>query len=329
VATDTWLGGPTPGAPPVPTSLEELRAVAREQRGLVTRRQCLAAGLTARAVDMRLEKERWTRLQRGVYLTLPGRDDWRTQALAALLACGPDAAWSHWTAAHVWGLAPTPPRLVEILVPHSFAVAKPDGARVRRARHLDDRVDPLRWPWLTTVEETILDIAATADLDETFAVMGRAFQRFRTTEPAVLSRLSGRAKHPCRALLTEVLSDAEAGAESAMELRFVRDVERAHGLPSATRQMRTAASRRDVHDVAYPEQRVLVELDGRLWHEWGSRTVEGLRDRRSAADGWLTVRAFWMDVLRPCSLAVEISAILRTRGWQDSLHRCRRPGCSA
>jgi hypothetical protein len=82
--------------------------VANEQRGLVTRRQCLAARMTARAVDVRVETGRWCRVQRGVYLTLPGRDDWRTQALAALLACGPDAAWSHWTAAHVWGLMPAP-----------------------------------------------------------------------------------------------------------------------------------------------------------------------------------------------------------------------------
>ena len=301
--------------------------MANEQRGLVTRRQCLAAGMTARAVDVRVETGRWCRVQRDVYLTLPGRDDWRTQALAALLACGPDAAWSHWTAAHVWGLMPAPPRLIEILVPHAFSVADPVGARVRRARRLDERVDPLRWPWLTTVEETILDIAETANLDETFALLGRAFQRFRTTEPAVLARLSARSRHPSRALLAQVLSDAGEGAESAMELRFLRDVERAHGLPRATRQLRTTPSRREVHDVAYPEQRVLVELDGRLWHEWGSRTVEGRRDRLSATDGWLTVRAFWMDVLRPCSLAGEIAGILRTRGWCGAPHRCRRQGC--
>jgi hypothetical protein len=162
---------------------------------------------------------------------VPGRDDWHTQALAALLACGPDAAWSHRTAGHVWGLIPTAPQTFEILVPHAFTVAEPDGTKVRRSRHLDARVDPLRWPWLTTVEDTLLDIAESPDVDETFAIAGRAFQRFRTTEDAVLSRLAARPRHAQRALLIEVLCDASTRAESTMELRYARDVERAHGLP--------------------------------------------------------------------------------------------------
>jgi hypothetical protein len=310
----------------MPTSLETLRDVAAEQRGLVTRRQCLAAGMSARAVEMRLENAHWAHVHQGVYLTLPGRDDWRTRALAALLACGPNAAWSHRTAAHVWGLVAAP-QTFEILVPHAFTVVEPDGTKVRRSRHLDDRVDPLRWPWLTTVDDTLLDIAESADIDETFAVAGRAFPRFRTTEAAVLSRLAARARHPHRALLVEVFSDASSGAESAKELRFLCDVERAHGFPTAIRQRRTTPSRHELHDVSYDEQRFIVELDGRLWHEWTSRVTEGLRDRRSAADGWLTIRLFWPDLLRPCVLATEIAAILRSRGWRGQLRRCSRGEC--
>jgi hypothetical protein len=79
--------------------------------------------------------------------------------------------------------------------------------------------------------------------------------------------------------------------------------------------------------VTYDQQRFIVELDGRLWHEWGSRVTEGLRDRRSAADGWLTIRVFWPDLVHPCVLAAEIAAILRTRGWRGPLSRCRRADC--
>jgi hypothetical protein len=73
-------------------------------------------------------------------------------------------------------------------------------------------------------------------MDETFALLGRAFYKRLTTEPALLGRLSLRPRHPARELLATVLGDVADGAESAMELRYLRDVERAHGLPRGRRQ---------------------------------------------------------------------------------------------
>jgi very-short-patch-repair endonuclease len=44
-----------------------------------------------------------------------------------------------------------------------------------------------------------------------------------------------------------------------------------------------------MHDVAYDEQRVLVELDGRLGHEgFEAQRKDGRRDRRGAGSGWLS-----------------------------------------
>ena len=164
----------TLGAPGLPCGLDDLRRVASAQCGLVTRQQCLAARLSSKAIEVRLASGRWRRIQHGVYQTAPGREDWWSSALAAHLACGPDAAWSHRTAAFVWGLLPQPPRTLELLVPRDFAVRPPRGTIVRRSRHLDDRVDQLWWPWVTTVEDTILDIAHAATIDELFALLGRA-----------------------------------------------------------------------------------------------------------------------------------------------------------
>ncbi|HEY6741586.1 MAG TPA: hypothetical protein VI110_04440, partial [Lapillicoccus sp.] len=50
-------------------------------------------------------------------------------------------------------------------------------------------------------------------------------------------------------------------APNAMELRYVRDVERAHGLPAGRRQRPAPGGGPERHDVAYDEQQVLVELD--------------------------------------------------------------------
>ena len=316
------------GPPAPPRFPAELDRVASEQCGLVTRAQCLNAGMSSKAVEVRLANGRWRRVQHGVYLTAPGRDDWWTAAMAAHLACGPDAAWSHHTAAFVWGLIHSPPRQLELLVPRDFAVRPPRGARVRRCRDLDARVDQLWWPWVTTAEDTILDLAEVVNVDEIFALLGRAFQRHRTTERSLAIRLAARSRHPRRALLREVLGDVAGGAESAMELRYLRDVERAHGLPHGERQHSSDPRSAERHDVAYAEQRVLVELDGELCHEGrGARIRDGRRDRRGAAAGWLTARAFWPDVVGACALAGEVGAILRTRGWAGQPHTCRRRQC--
>ncbi|MFW5470395.1 type IV toxin-antitoxin system AbiEi family antitoxin domain-containing protein [Knoellia sp. CPCC 206435] len=106
------------------TDWSTLRRLADQQRGLLTRAQCLDAGLSDDALQWRADSHRWVRLHEGVYLTTPGRDDWRTTSLAALLAvdtsspaCG--AAYAGHAAAFLWGLRPRPPAVTEIVVPHA------------------------------------------------------------------------------------------------------------------------------------------------------------------------------------------------------------------
>ena len=249
--------------------------------------------------------------------------------MAAHLACGPDAAWSHHTAAFVWGLIHSPPRQLELLVPRDFAVRPPRGARVRRCRDLDARVDQLWWPWVTTAEDTILDLAEVVDVDEIFALLGRAFQRHRTTERllAILSRgaVTPPATRTCCGRCSGTSPVAPRAPWSCATSAMSKERTDCRTASDNTSAIREAAER---HDVAYAEQRVLVELDGELGHEGrGARIRDGRRDRRGAAAGWLTARAFWPDVVGACALAGEVGAILRTRGWAGQPHTCRRRPC--
>jgi hypothetical protein len=322
------MAGRTLGAPPVPRDLGMLAAVAAEQRGLLTRRQCLAAGMTDRAIRWRLCRDRWLPVHQAVYQTVPGRDDWHTGALAAQLAV-PDSAWSYRTAAYVQGLVREPPHEIELVVEAERRVVDPPGVRVRRRLNVNDTVDQLHWPWRTVVEETLLDVSSTSSAEELFALLGRGFQRRLISEQSVSTALDRRRGHRYSALLTEVLGVAANGAESAMEIRYVRDVEKAHGLPAGVRQRPAPGGGPERHDIAYDEQKVLVELDGRLAHEgFDAQRQDGRRDRRGATRGWLTVRAYWMDVaVTPCELAVDVDAILVSRGARSELRPCRRRTC--
>lgn len=311
-----------------------LRRAAESQRDLLTRAQCLAAGLTDDVLRWRVESGRWARLHEGVYLTAPGRDDWRTTALAALLCVdlpGPRcaAAFADTSAAFLWGLIPRQPRAVTIVVPARRRVVAPPGVLVRRSTRWSDYIHELEDPARTTVPATVLDCAARGDADGALGWVTAAVQARRVNVGQLAAELGRRRGHPHGPLLREVLSDVREGAQSPAEVRYIRDVERAHGLPLGERQGSTDVGRRRHHDNRYPAYRLVVEVDGRVGHEkWVDRVRDGQRDREVAVGGDLTVRVFWIDVTSgACRTAGEVGALLRARGWAGTPHACRSPGC--
>jgi hypothetical protein len=144
----------------------------------------------------------------------------------------------------------------------------------------------------------------------------------------MLEALAIRPRQAHRALLIEALSEIGAGAHSIAEVRYVRDVERAHGLPSGLGQ--EPGPRATHRDRIYEEIKLIVEVDGRRGHQgWLGQQEDGRRDRRSAVGGWLTARIFWIDVAgTPCELALELGAICASRGWTGRLRSCRRADCA-
>ena len=303
-------------------------ATVRGQFGVVTWGQCRQVEMSERAIRWRLQSGRWVRLHPGVYLTEPGRNDWEVTAMAALLACGRGAALSHESAAFAWGLLKGPGEGVRVLVPAGRNIEEPDGVRVVRSRTAVDRTHETAWPHRTTVEHTLLDLAQEASLDDAVGRLARAFQQGQTTERMVRQALAKRPRQRHRALLLEVLGDLGDGGESPAEVRWVRDVERAHGLPGAVRQQPTGDGGR--RDNVYEELGLVVEVDGRLGHEgWDGRRRDGRRDRRAARSGRLTVRVFWDELVQsPCDLAVEVGELLRSRGWTGAPGACRRRSCA-
>jgi very-short-patch-repair endonuclease len=75
-------------------------------------------------------------------------------------------------------------------------------------------------------------------------------------------------------------------------------------------------------DRAFPEARLIIEADGRRWHERRAANLADLRrDRAAAVEGWLTVRYTFDDlVLAPESAAEELALIHRRRVL-DARHR--------
>ncbi len=158
-------------------------------------------------------------------------------------------------------------------------------------------------------------------------LLTRAAQLRITTPQRLAAAMQNRARQRNRALIASVLGEVATGAESPLELRYLKDVERAHRLPVGRRQHRRLGLP-CCSDVGYDEFQVLVELDGRIGHDGTGRFRDLDRDNRFASLSWLTLRYGWHDVVhRPCQIAFQVADVLISRGWSGLPSRCRR--CAA
>lgn len=242
----------------------------------------------------------------------------------ALLWCGPGAALFGESAGHAWGLVTSEPQSVTVVVPSDRIVRDVPGVVVTRSRHCRARVDPHAWPHRIQARHTVLDLGQGTSVERVIALSAKAIDLGLCSAAALTEALADRPRQAHRAVLTEALADVAAGAESAAEVRYVRDVERAHGLPAGLRQAPFGSSNR--LDVAYDAFDLLVEIDGRLGHDdWTGRQRDGRRDRAGAVTGRVTLRCFWTDLVpTACDLALEIATILQRQGWQQMPRPCGR-----
>jgi hypothetical protein len=170
----------------------------------------------------------------------------------------------------------------------------------------------------------VLDLAQRGDADNAIAWLSKACQRRRTTAARLAETLEKRMRHRWRELLVDALSDVVDGVESVLEFRYVRRVERAHGLPQARRQrVVLTGGRRRRTDNDYAPFGVVVELDGRLGHEAEGIFRDRTRDNITTVSGKATLRFGWADVdAHPCEVAQDVGLLLGSRGWRGRLKRC-------
>lgn len=293
----------------------ELQTLARNQAWTLARDQALAAGLSDRVIS-RLIHEDWRQLAPGVYSLRP-EPAFIGWCWAGLLLAGPGSALGLAAAGHLHRLMPAP---------DSIAIWLPDGRQVRsrdpwvfkRGHRPVEGVPPR-----TTIVRTVLDLAARQRTDDLITLLAEAVGR-RGVDPGDLREaLAALPRHPDRQRLTELLADVGEGVRSPLEHRYFKLVERAHGLPSATRQQSPIGPW--ATDVWYPEYRTVVELDGRTWHEGPRRFRDYARDNRNTGAGLATLRIGWSDTVdRACSTTRQVVRVLRSQGWQDQPHDCRQ-----
>jgi very-short-patch-repair endonuclease len=295
------------------------------QRGVLSRAQALESGIGSGTVIARLRGGHWQRLHRGVYATFTGEPGREAILWAALRRVGPEAVLSHHTAAELSKLTPRQSQLIHVTVPRQIHLRAIPGIALHRSSRIDQARHPSLSPPRTRIAETTLDLAgAAADLDDALAWLARACGGRLTTPGLLRAALGQRARIRWRTELAIALDDIADGAHSILELRYVRRVERAHRLPRARRQVRSAIGQHTGYrDALYEDFGVAVETDGRVAHPPEAHWQDQRRDNAAAADGVVTLRYSWTDITqRPCQVAGQVAATLRSRGWRGISRPC-------
>ncbi|NDL59053.1 hypothetical protein F7O44_18460 [Phytoactinopolyspora sp. XMNu-373] len=299
----------------------ELAELIEQQAGMVSWAQLRAAGVGRAAIRSR----RWRQRHRGVYATFSGPLSREAEIWAGVLRAGPGAVASHQTAAELYGLTERIDDRIHVTVPADRRVrGKIDGVVIHYAHRLPKTRHPSKRPPRTRIEDTVLDLVDTSHHPR--AVEGwvtQACQKRLTTPERLAEAMAERKKIKWRPMMESMLGDVAEGAHSPLELKYLRSVERAHGLPRGIRQSRPSGARIVWTDVHYKQFRSVVELDGRVGHEGEGQFRDRRRDNRSMADGLWTLRYGHADTFgSPCDIAAEVARVLRSQVWAGEPRPC-------
>jgi hypothetical protein len=310
--------------------------LAAAQHGVFTDEQAGSVGLARHHRDSRVRAGRWLVVHRGVYRMAGAPESWRGKVLAACWAVHGIAAASHRTAAEIWALPGGRSGDVEITC-HRWDRSFVDGLLVHETKLLrPEDLTMVDGVPVTTVEQTILGLAALVTPNVVEMALDRALQRELTTRTRLDSfiRDKGARGRNGIGVLRELLrqQDPLAGVpESAMETKL-KQLLRRHGLPAPEFQYVIRHNGQFVArvDAAYPELRIAIEFDS-YEHHTGKRAIVRDNDRRNRLRRirWQTVTFTAADLSRDGGEAMEALLVARAESSFGVANAWRRHAVSA
>ena len=294
---------------------DAVRCLAHRQAGALSIEQLRGQGVTNGVVYRMMNDGLLRRVTRGIYAL--EADSWLQMVWVAVLIGGSAAVIGGRAAAYLNDLVSTQPDEIDCYVGLNVQPRVAAGPwRFIRAHRLG-RGEPPR----TTNIQTILDASKNMTDDEIAALIAQAGRRVQSRD--ILAQLAALERHPRRQALREIVGDISQGAQSALEVRYARDVERAHGLPPMVRQANITGYAR--LDGIYPRYGVIVEVDGRRYHAGIAARGDADRDNQHLLAGLVTMRFTWHQVADyPCEVARQVGTVLKQAGWMGLTKPCRR-----
>lgn len=300
------------------SSEKAVMALAAAQHGVFSLDQARAHGMSIDQVKRRVRAGRWRRVHPAVYAVEGSFDSLTQRREAAALWFGRGCVFSHRTAAALWGLSRFEEDDSLVSIASTRHQEPPAGIRIFRIDALLAReLGTVNGQRVTSVERTLLDLAATEHSAAVEAALDDALRRKLTTVDKLnhfIERTGGTRGIRLLRRLTARRS-GEGVTESELEAR-VLDVLRDAGMPMPELQKKVQVKgKRYRLDFRFPGTQVVLEADGYAWHST-AHAFEADRRRINAltARGFRVLQWTWEAMNeRPDRLLDELEVLLQQR----------------
>lgn len=279
------------------------------QGGVVSLAQAVEHGMSARTVQRHARVGAWERLHPAVYLVGGHRFGDEARVRAAALWAGEDATITGPAAAWWHGMLGRAPAEIDITVPVRAKPRSQPGIRVRRRDlHWIDRINT-RDLWVAGQAFAVLESAVALPEGSTF--LDRALQRhvrFPTLYRSYCRNVGRTGSSEAARLITAAADRAESAAERLL-VTLLRDA-------GVTGWVLAHPFGNHRIDLAFPEARVAIEVDGWAWHVDAERFGADRRKGNALTRaGWTLLRFTWHDLHgRPEACVAEILAMIAGMG---------------
>lgn len=295
--------------------------LAGRQYGVVGRKQLVSLGLSASAIDRRVQAGRLHVLEPGVYAVGHRVISREGRWFAAILKIGDGAVLSHRSAATLWGVQRSAGRdRIDVTIPRSSR----STPRVRRhhVRLGSDEVTMRSRIPVTTLARTLLDISAGTSVDGLEGAIRQAeyLHRFRLHDlERMLERHPGRrGARTIKACLRRLGRGPCGRTRSQLENKFAAFLSRTRLPNPELNALLDLGGSKVEADCLWRAQRLIVELDGGETH--GTRVAfesDRERDRHLQAAGWRVIRVTWRQLDEPAALLADLKRLLKAETAPD------------
>ena len=295
-----------------------LAGLAELQYAVVTLDQLRALGLSRRAVQARKDSGRLHRIYHSVYSLVPLNALTREgRLLAAVLACGPDAALSYRSAAALHELRRTDRANIDVTIPQR-SPRKHAGIDIHRSTTLaPGDITAVHQIPCTTVARTLLDLGQVIGTRAIERACDQAEILGVLDVHALQDQIDRNHARPASKRLREVLERHYIGSTptwSELEEAFLALCRRA-GLPAP--EINVWIDPHDSEpairvDFVWHDDRLIVETDGHRTHSTRQAfELDRQRDQRLTVAGWKVIRTTWRQIMtRPDELAAILRSLL-------------------
>lgn len=298
-----------------------LTAIARDQRGVFTLSQAIAAGLSNRAIRERIRRGIVERIHPNVFGIAGSENGWHRQVLAAVLSATEPAAASHRTAALLWGLTDQVPEIVEIATRRHRRVRRLPFVVHESKDLLESDIVVVDGIPVTTAVRTVVDLGASAPpwFVEKCLDAGVRKKLFSVWDVRCFIARVGRPGRTGVGTIRPLVEERlvwDTLTDSNLEDLF-RAIVGSSPFPMPEPQYKLFEPTGEFvgrFDFAYPTRLSMIETDSERWH---MDPIAFQRDRekqnRAHALGWTVYRFTWRQLVDDPQSVLDIIAAI----WAD------------